>query len=211
MSTEGARRTFNLQVDAWVSRAVSSGVSSFDELLSTLPGVYPTQALASLRRLRKSKHVGATVAARIERQARNVPTLLPVLRNALLPPHPLDFEWRFGRGTGKELLTHASQLSAIGDRVLLLGTPTLGAMAGKQGNRAEFIYVGEDNAITQQVRALTSRMPMPLEIRLCGPEAIRRDEAKVIVLDPPWYSDHLRLSRCGLLPWHVGVWRARAR
>src|SRR4051812_40638999 len=111
MATELSRRTFNLQVDAWVSRAVNGGVSSFGDLLSTLPGVYPTQALNSVRRLRQAKRINLGFAGAIERQARTQPRPLGSLRGALLPPHPLDFEWRFSRSGAKALLAQASSLA----------------------------------------------------------------------------------------------------
>jgi len=192
MSTELSRRTFNLQVDAWVSRAVNGGVSSFGDLLSTLPGVYPTQALDSLRRLRRAKRISVGFASYIERQARTKPRPLGSLRSALLPPHPLDFEWRFSRSAAKTLLTQASSLAGRADRIMLLGTPTLAVIAAKQTSASRYLYIGEDNAISKQVSDIVARAPSTLEVRLCGPGALRAGEAQVVVLDPPWYFDFLR-------------------
>jgi hypothetical protein len=189
---ELSRRMFNLQVDAWVSRAVNSGVSSFGDLLSTLPGVYPTQALDSVRRLRQAKRINVGFAAYIERQAGTQPPPLGSLRGALLPPHPLDFEWRFSRPAAKALLAQASSLAGRNDRVLLLGTPTLAIMAAKEMPRSRYLYVGEDNAISEQVSDITVRTPGAVEVRLCGPGALRAGEAQVVILDPPWYFDFLR-------------------
>jgi hypothetical protein len=52
MSNQFSRQIFDVQVDAWVKRAVGDGADSYSRLLSMLPGVYPTQALESLARLR---------------------------------------------------------------------------------------------------------------------------------------------------------------
>jgi hypothetical protein len=192
MGTELSRRAFNLQVDTWVSRAVDGGVSSFGELLSTLPGVYPTQALDSVKRLRRAKRINEGFASYIERQSRKQPPPLGPLRSALLPPHPLDFEWRFSRSAAKALLTQAVSLAGRGDRVLLLGTPTLAMMAAKEAPRSRYIYIGENNAISVQVSDASVRTPGALETRLCGPDALRAGEAQVVILDPPWYFDFLR-------------------
>lgn len=192
MSTEPSRSTFHSQVDAWVSRAVNGGVSSFGDLLSTLPGVYPTQALDSVRRLRRAKRISVGFATHIERQARTKPPPLGSLRGVLLPPHPLDFEWRFSRPAAKTLLAQASSLAGRADRILLLGTPTLALMAARETSGSRYLYIGENNAISQQVSYISARAPGALEVRLCGPGVLRADEAQVVVIDPPWYFDFLR-------------------
>lgn len=71
MTVENARRAFRLQVDAWVTRAVEGGVASFDDLLSTLPGVYPTYAIKSVRRLGKTNRIRPSLAHLIENEARS--------------------------------------------------------------------------------------------------------------------------------------------
>ena len=71
MTVENARRAFRLQVDAWVTRAVEGGVASFDDLLSTLPGVYPTYAIELVRRLGKTNRIRPSLAHLIENEARS--------------------------------------------------------------------------------------------------------------------------------------------
>jgi hypothetical protein len=192
MSTESARQVFNVQVDAWVTRALSEGVNSYGQLLSTLPGVYPTQALESLQRLRRVRKVSPAVVSQIVREARQRPSALGPMRGALLPPHPLDFEWRFSRTAAKALLTRAAELAGTNGKILLLGTPTLAMLAAKDTRRGGYIYVGEDNDITRQVLEASIKTPGRLEIRLCGPSALKPNEAAVVVMDPPWYVDFLR-------------------
>ena len=192
MTVENARHAFKLQVDAWVTRAVESGVMSFDDLLSTLPGVYPTYAIKSLLRLGKANRIKPGLAHRIERQARTPIVTQPSPRSALLPPHPLDFEWRFSRSTGKDLLSRAASYCGANNRILLLGTPTLATVAPKSLQGHSCIYIGEDNAITRHVSATNERVAEPLDVRFCGPGALLPNEATVVVLDPPWYFDFLR-------------------
>ena len=152
----------------------------FDGLLSTLPGVYPTYAIESIRRLSKANRIHPRLAHRIERQARTPMATQPSSRSALLPPHPLDFEWRFNRGAGKDLLTRAAFYCGADDRILLLGTPTLAAMAPRAVQGQSYVYIGEDNAITRHVSTVNERMAEPLEVRLCGPGALRPNEAGVV-------------------------------
>jgi hypothetical protein len=192
MTTGDPRRTFRLQVDAWVTRAVKGGVVSLDDLLRSLPGVYPTYAIESVRRLGKANRIEPRLAHRIERLAKLPIATQASPRSSLLPPHPLDFEWRFSRNSGKDLLMRAASYCGVKERIVLLGTPTLAAIASKVAQPNTFIYIGEDNAITEQVRTVNERLKEPLEVRLCGLGALRPNEATVVVLDPPWYFDFLR-------------------
>jgi hypothetical protein len=192
MSSEFARHVYNAQVDAWVARAVAGGVNSYGRLLSTLPGVYPTQVLESLQRLRQVRKIGSAVVSQIVREARQRPPTLGPMREALLPPHPLDFEWRFSRNAGRALLARAADLAGTDGKILLLGTPTLAMLAAKDTRRGGYIYVGEDNDITQQILEASLKSPGTLDVRLCGPGALKAHEATVVVMDPPWYADFLR-------------------
>lgn len=191
MSPKVARDVYKVQVDAWVARAVTDGANTYGRLLSNLPGVYPTQVLESLQRLRKVKEIGSGIVSQIFREARQKPSVLGS-RGALLPPHPLDFEWRFNRTAAKALLARAAELAGADGKILLLGTPTLAMLAAKDPRRGGYVYVGEDNEITRQVFEASLRTPGSLEVRLCGPEALRPNEAAVVIMDPPWYADFLR-------------------
>ena len=169
MSTELSRRIFNLQVDAWVSRAVNGGVSSFGDLCHPA-GCLPDPSIGFAETPAAGKaHKCFRFASYIERQARTKPRPLGSLRSALLPPHPLDFEWRFSRSAAKTLLTQASSSAGRADRIMLLGTPTLAVIAAKQTSASRYLYIGEDNAISKQVSDIVARAPSTLEVRLCSP------------------------------------------
>jgi hypothetical protein len=167
-------------------------VRDFAVLLQKLPGVFPTSAMASVHRLAKASRIRAAVALSMERQARSRTTFQPSLRSALPPAHPLDFEWRFTRNTGRLLLERAAGYARTGEKILLLGTATLAAMAAKSLPQGSCIYVGEDNDVTRSVAAVNARMSHPLDARLCGPGSILASETAVVVVDPPWYFDFYR-------------------
>jgi hypothetical protein len=125
-----AQEDFEQQVDAWVNEALKRGSSNtFGELLSSLPGVFPTTALRSVHRLHQGRHIGAAIARKLHRQAHTDCAPTRLRSDALLPPHPLDFEWRFNTEAGQQLLVQACSLTVADDRVLLLGTPSLAALA----------------------------------------------------------------------------------
>jgi hypothetical protein len=90
------------------------------------------------------------------------------------------------------LLTRAACYCSTNDRILLLGTPTLAAMASKVLHSQTCIYIGEDNAITRQVAAVNERIAEQPQVRFCSPGALSPNQAAVVVLDPPWYFDFLR-------------------
>ena len=187
-----AQKNFEEQVDAWVSEALRSGSNTFGELLSNLPGVFPTTALNSVHRLQRSRRISAAIARRLKHDAHTACIPRPLRRDSLLPPHPLDFEWRFTAAAAEGLLARAQSLTGGDDRVLLLGTPSLAALAIRTGVKRSTTFVGEDNAITGSIVARNKAARNPLEVRVCGAEMIVADEAGLVLLDPPWYFDFIR-------------------
>jgi hypothetical protein len=187
-----SQENFDVQVDAWVDEALKRGSSTFGELLSSLPGVFPPAALSSLHRLRQRRRIGAAFARNLERQACTACAPKPLRRDSLLPPHPLDFEWRFTSGAARDLLVRASSLTADDQCVLLLGTPSVAALAISALIDRTTVFVGEDNAITSSISARNKAAQHPLEVRICGSEAIVADEAGLVIVDPPWYFDFIR-------------------
>jgi hypothetical protein len=187
-----AQEDFEQQVDAWVNEALKRGNNTFGGLLSSLPGVFPTAALSSVHRLHQRRHIGAALARKLHRQARTACEPTRLRSNALLPPHPLDFEWRFTAAAGQQLLGQACSLTVADDRVLLLGTPSLAALAIRAGINRSTTFLGEDNAITASIVARNKAARNPLEVRICGPNVIATNEAGLVVLDPPWYFDFIR-------------------
>lgn len=183
--------SFEASVDGWVRAALGRSVADFGSLLSVLPGVYPTEALASLGRLSLGTDVAAKLAARMARSAcqnhRAVTNYSPASR--LPVPHPLDFEWRFAKQAANLLLNECDAVIDDGEVVALLGSPSLIPEASERGNRLGLIVLDSNEEMTTFLR---EHYPS-VSTRRCD---ILRDElpaasAGAVVADPPWYPEHL--------------------
>jgi hypothetical protein len=102
-STAGQSR-FTEFIDGLLLDAVRKGLTSFDKILLSLPGVYPSAALVSLERLAFQGKIPQKLfldAIRLtsDKQCRQMTHSFPecaATRRVLLPvPHPLDYDWRF--------------------------------------------------------------------------------------------------------------------
>jgi hypothetical protein len=185
-------QAFDMQVEVWVAQALETGAPSFPEFLAQLPGVYPTVAIDALDRMQRSGRVPADLAHRLARQARSYGGRPPTILDPLPPPHPLDFEWRFTKRTAGDLLSLAQTLAKSDDRVVLLGTPAVAAMATAAPIDRVTIFVGDDNTITDAVAALNNLHDRPLLVQTCNPAVQLPVAAGVVLVDPPWYFDFMR-------------------
>lgn len=186
-----SHENFHLSVDAWTAAAIREGAKSFAALLRHLPGVYPTELLASVDRLVAQRALDATSAGAIRQQSK-LKAGRPAYVHSLLPlPHPLDFEWRFTSQSSRNLLDQAAALTRSGDDLLLFGTPGLAteALTSPIGRRMSLI--AEANSVTDRLLALNRATGSPLEIAFCG-AGLPRESAHAVLLDPPWYPDFVR-------------------
>jgi hypothetical protein len=186
------QREFERQIDAWVIHALQHRALTFTRLLTRLPGVFPSAALDSVHRLAQLGQIEGELAERLERQAALPRRLNRSAFSHLPPPHPLDFEWRFTRSTGRDLLRRAKALAGKQATVLLFGTPALAATAAEYSNGSPIIFLADDNRVTESVAVLNHGAGEPLTIRICDGHNFVRGEAAVVVLDPPWYADFVR-------------------
>jgi hypothetical protein len=187
-----ARQAFDAQVEAWGVEAFEAGASSFPEFLARLPGVYPAVALDALYRLQRSGRVSVDLSSSLERQPRSDGHVAPIVLSPLPPPHPLDFEWRFTKRAANELLSVAQTLAKPDDRVVLLGTPAVAAVATVAPIDRATVFIGEDNPITGAVVVMNILNGRPLLVQACNPQTLLPKEAGVVIVDPPWYFDFLR-------------------
>ena len=101
----------------------------------------------------------------------------------LVPPHPLDFDWRFTASTAEILWTIVSRLVNPSDDIALLGTPTLTAFVPTR-SRPRRVVLFDKNAHHRV------GVPDGVEFTECD---ILRDpipaiEAGLVMADPPWYE-----------------------
>lgn len=182
---------FDVRVDAWTVAAIREGAKSFAALLRRLPGVYPTELLASVDRLVTQGALDAMSAAAIRQQS-EVKGGRPAEGRSLLPlPHPLDFEWRFTSESSRVLLDQAAALTLPGDDLLLFGTPGLAAEALTLPIGRRLTLLAEANSVTDRLLALNRATGSPLDIAFCG-AGLPRESANAVLLDPPWYPDFVR-------------------
>jgi hypothetical protein len=180
---------FSTAVDGWVlAVADSASPAFFDELVRLLPGVYPTEALASVQRLAEGGLLDAQTVDRLLRRAperassASVPSNLPV-------PHPLDFDWRFGQDTIDRLVSACTD-AAGADGIVLIGAPSiLRAMQMQPLSQPCLLLDANPAAVAALVGASHHRA------QLCDiqHDALPPAAAGAVLLDPPWYAEHVRL------------------
>ncbi|QFT83145.1 hypothetical protein FIU89_21170 (plasmid) [Roseovarius sp. THAF27] len=182
--------SFESRVEFWLLKSLSAGVTSFSSLLAELPGVYPTAAMAGIRRLVKSGRISVEMGRKLALQARVASS--PTSTYAELPPpHPLDFEWRFNQETSEALASRAVIPSARRfGRTLCLGVPTVALAAIKLGLGQHADFLGEANEISTAVSEHARRRASSLSTHFGSSRASSASYASV-VLDPPWYDDCL--------------------
>jgi hypothetical protein len=86
---------FSSKVETWITDALADGIADYTGLLRRLPGVYPTELLASLERLAASRAIDPALYATARQEAKPVSPSGAEGRSLLPLPHPLDYEWRF--------------------------------------------------------------------------------------------------------------------
>jgi hypothetical protein len=155
--------TYEAIVDEWVRRCLPEA-STLAELIPRLPGVYPTEVVASLQRQGIQLASGAS-------------ELLVRLNGPV--PHPLDGDWRLHPDSHRQLLDISRKQSA--SRVALLGCPSLSAsfstiasVALVDINSAWAPYIG-----SLPVEAIWGDVSSVL------PRWVGRFD--LVVADPPWY------------------------
>lgn len=186
-----SQATFAARVDGLTEAAIKDGATSFAALLHRLPGVYPTELLASLDRLAGSEAIDPTVAAAVHRQAAINGGVFVEGRSLLPLPHPLDYEWRFTPDAARFLLNLAANLTPAGSDLLLFGTPALAVEALTLPIGRRLAFLAENNSVTDRVIALNRATGSPLSIAFCS-GGLPRESADAVLLDPPWYFDFVR-------------------
>lgn len=182
---------FTVRVDGLTKAAIKEGATSFAATLHRLPGVYPTELLASLDRLASSKAIGPAMAISVHRQAANIGAAVVEGRSLLPLPHPLDYEWRFTPDAARSLLNRAADLTPEDGDLLLFGTPGLAVEALTLPISHRLTFLAESNSITDRVVALSRATGSPLSIAFCS-GGLPRESADAVLLDPPWYLDFVR-------------------
>jgi hypothetical protein len=182
--------SFRRQVDRWVLRALDVGVSDFDELVCSLPGVYPPIVAESLDRLLQRCEIVPSIHSTAMRRRRLASRTKPASPLPVLPPpHPLDFDWRYAPRTIEALLGRISDRTKPGDIVALLGTPTLFLAAAMSGLDRRITLVDDSPIVLERLAAAGYvENVVRRDLLLDRPPEL---SAELAIADPPWYPEHI--------------------
>jgi hypothetical protein len=190
--TKTETQIFEDHVDGWVLDALTSGVSTFNQMLALLPGVYPSVALNSLQRLASTHQISAKVLADFAPPARESLKEQNYAHHqiALPVPHPLDYDWRFSDAAVQQLLSKCAELTRPGETIALLGTPSLLRMGIEQSYPRQLILLEASCTITDSFAQVAPKT----QILRCDliKDPLPNLLAAVVVLDPPWYPEHIQ-------------------
>jgi hypothetical protein len=182
-------QAFEEQVSHWLLEALTERTYTFSDLLHRLPGVYPPVVLERLRDALHNGHIHADVAASIELQARTA--IRTRLLDALPPPHPLDFEWRYTPKAARDIIGVAKEITRPDDRIVLLGTPGVAAAAASGSLDRTTIFVGVENVVTRALAQLSAQHKK-IEVQHWGEPGLLPTGAGLVMVDPPWYFDCIK-------------------
>lgn len=182
---------FESWVDSRVAELVRPHLSDFATLVEALPGIYPAEVLASLKRVGMD-HDGINGVALKLTQSAAAPNQAPsILRHRLklLPPHPLDYEWRFSAAAVDVLVNACTACTPPGATVALVGTPTIAASSEAQFGGRSVTYFGVDTEALLALGAPTwlaallnvNLLRRPSEVGTYG----------TVIMDPPWYEEYV--------------------
>jgi hypothetical protein len=156
----------------------------FAALLDSLEGADP---LASLGVLREVAADGSSSAGGARRCVEEASLAAPPPPPSELPiVHPLDYHWRFSPATVDRLLDRAADLSAPGDTVVFLGTPSLCRPTAERLPGRRCVMLDRDRRIVEVVRAGTVVEAHTVDLLV---DPLPDLEAKVAIADPPWYPE----------------------
>lgn len=191
MTRVWASADFERRIDERVLALSRQPESTFHALLNALPSVYPTVLLQSISRLSESGLIDPNAVGALQAQASVRDDSMRVARTMLPLPHPVEYEWRFCPDTSQHLLELADEMAPSGTPVVLFGTPGVGAEALHLPINRRLIFIGENNSVTQRLKALNDAAEQALNLQFCVSPYPQMGAGAVIV-DPPWYLDFVK-------------------
>ena len=172
-------------LDCSIVNAVREGADDLWNLISVLPGFYPTVVREAVARLISNSVIPEGIRdeasqADPERHSQLEVPGLPV-------PHPLDFDWRFTRGTTGVLLQRLDALSKSANPVALLGTPSVYVLAETRGLAHKFILLDQNDSLANSEACSPSGGLVYCCDLLDGVPSLPL--VHTVLADPPWYVD----------------------
>ena len=176
---------YNSELERWIVAAVRSGAKDFWQLVSVLPGVYPTVVREAVDRLTSQSRIPENM--KVERPKPGEANVLDLEVPGLPPPHPLSSDWRFTRATASDLLERVTKATSSATSVALLGTPSVFFMAALNDVSGQFILLDENVS-------LADRVPRSSNGSVFQRSDVKRDVVDIpavqtVLADPPWYKE----------------------
>lgn len=193
-------------IDSLILTTITNGTTSFDQLLISLPGIYPSVLLNALRRLSLSSLIDSNIyesaltLAQCETEPRQQTISFEQHRIKFPVQHPLDYEWRFHEVASKRLLGEATSVLKSGESLALLGTPSILRTAIEHQYSRPIILLDANPIL---VHNFAESAPEANVIRIdISKDLLPVFEASAVILDSPWYKEHIKLflwAACRLL------------
>jgi hypothetical protein len=180
---------FAKQIDTWVFNQLSKNHVDFCSLVSSLPGIYPTEVLHSLERLVASRRIDSKIPLHILRDSKKKSFSLRVRKKIHSPPpHPLDFEWRFTDDTVIKLAKYCLSLSEPGDTIGLLGVPSIYRLVFNNKLNRRFVLFDKNPIDDNKCGSFNASIHCDLRHYRMHYNSI----AKIVLMDSPWYPEYNR-------------------
>lgn len=157
---------------------------SFDEFVCALPGVYPADARDTVLRMMSRNLLMPEVGTRL--LTRKTVASEPY-RHPLPPPHPLDFDWRFSPDA-VSLLIDQIERGSEGGPVVLLGAPSVWIELKSRGLQPAALLDSGTHVRSFDDQESTDWPVYRLDVLR---DPLPNLEARVVLLDPPWYREHI--------------------
>lgn len=184
---------FLTKIDNWVYNALKHDTESFEQLLTSLPSIYPPLVLSSLRRLVEQKVVSKKILLNLSQNVKyKKQQECQEHHDVKLPiPHPLDYDWRFSNESIELLLNKFQIISSYDDPIILLGTPSILRFALESKYPRQMILLDANNIMIENLSNSFSGASV-LRCNLVR-DQLPEISSSVVVIDPPWYEEYMRL------------------
>jgi hypothetical protein len=185
-------KSFTNLVDNWVLDAIASGTTAFDQLVTSLPGVYPSLVLQSLQHLASLGLVSWEILTEAKSYVgQRQQQLVSSHHRIKLPiPHPLDYDWRFSDSAVEHLLDECLLLSNLEDTVALLGVPSVLRLAIERKYPRQMILLDSNPLIEDCL----DEGPSSVCVKTCdiGKDQLPDIASSIVIVDPPWYEESMQ-------------------